>query len=310
MSLLDLSADTLNIICTHLTITDVKCLFASCKYLWKIASTPNITFYQYAQLSQIKNLAYYDNFTNIEMDTDKTMFQIIGGKHDNNNNSKERVLTKLMPIILREYNKETYYPRKITQMYFVYNIKLFHYMFPDNLTHLIFCKKFNQKIGMGVLPRRLTHLMLCGKYNMEIEENVLPEELIYLKFGKYFDCHIGPNVLPMGLVHLIFGRNFVQKIEANVLPKSLTHLTLGHWFNHEIHAGVLPISLTHLTLGYAYNHQINSDILPSRLTHLTLSDRFDRQIKPNTLPISLQILYVYKSYPHTIPSGNFVIKYI
>lgn len=77
MSLVDLPADTINIICQNLGVDDIKKLFSVCKYLRWIASSPNITFDQHVKLSTIKKLSYYDNFSDIELDCDKNFFEYV-----------------------------------------------------------------------------------------------------------------------------------------------------------------------------------------------------------------------------------------
>lgn len=181
-----------------------------------------------------------------------------------------------------------------------FNESLENYVFPDNITSLVFGRFFNQTIKK--LPATLKILVFGDSFNKPVVPNTLPDSLICLIFGHKFNNELGLNTLPPNLKYLKFGEKYNKEIKPNVLPDSLVVLEFDEnsCFNKKIKKNTLPISLNGLILGGDYSHKIKENRLPPNIEYLVLSTKFDCAIDENVLPKSLKYLSVGNSYNKTL----------
>jgi hypothetical protein len=219
-------------------------------------------------------------------------------------------------------------PRTLLKMNFESNQYLEPYLFPPNLSELIFGSKFNKKIGPGVLPQSIRSLEFGDNFNKKIKPMVLPQGIRELRFGDNFNQKIEPGILPLNLQSLVFsrGNQFNQTLEIGSLPQNLKKLSFGHFFNRPLVPGVLPISLRDLDLGYCFNQSLVHS-LPNGLSHLSIhlkgheldflpkfvnirslelwgSQRLEPGIIPGSVKkLSIQDRSFNQSLEHLLPSG-------
>jgi len=108
-----------------------------------------------------------------------------------------------------------------------FDVELNHFVWPQNVKHIIFGQYFDQKI-----------------------KNIMPFGIRTIKFDCYFNQSI-VNTIPPTVTTLIFGDHFNYPIENN-LPNKLKCLVLGGSYNRPI-INTLPRTLRYLRLSCRYN---------------------------------------------------------
>jgi hypothetical protein len=145
--------------------------------------------------SNIKDLLYYDRFTNIILDCFKKL------------------------------------PASITHLTFEdnFNQEIKDYILQSdlhNLTHLTFGHHFNKEIKDRI-PLSVTHLTFGFCFNQEIKD-CITDSVTHLTFGTCFNQEI-KDCLPDSVTHLTFALEFNKEIKG-CIPRSVTHLTFSTVF--------------------------------------------------------------------------------
>jgi hypothetical protein len=133
---------------------------------------------------------------------------------------------------------------------------------PNSVTHLRFCKTFNQPLD-GLLPDNLQHLNLGWNYNHPITQNLLPSSLRELTMSFCYQRPLMPGSLPDGLQLLqLPDQMYAQPIRPGVIPPSVVLVVFPKEYSEELLMGAVPPSARWVRLPRSYEGKVEGRLSP------------------------------------------------
>jgi len=139
--------------------------------------------------------------------------------------------------------------------------------------------------------KRITHLAFCRKFNQEWSSFALPDTLVSLRIATYIDQPVVGWKLPHGLKELLLndisGAPLGGTVSSWLQPRELI---IASWFDSPVIGWELPSTLEHLAFGAKFDQPVIGWKLPDSLVILEFDYSFNQPVIGWNLPSSLDVL--------------------